>query len=155
MVDAAFDARRSAVWRRYRYTILNQRDPDPFLARYAWWVPEPLDATQLRLAADPFVGTHDFASFCRKGPQGSSMTRRVLESHWLDDGESDDGMLVYEIRANAFCWQMVRTIVGTIVDAASGKLTPGDILRIVRAGERDAARRIAPPHGLCLWEVGY
>ena len=143
------------MWRRYRYTILNQRDPDPFLSRYAWWVPEPLDATQLRLAADPFVGTHDFASFCRKGPQGSSMTRRVFESHWLDDAESDDGMLVYEIRANAFCWQMARTIVGTIVDAASGKLTPGEILRIVRAGERDAARRIAPPHGLCLWEVGY
>jgi tRNA pseudouridine38-40 synthase len=154
-VDAAFDARHSAKWRRYRYTIVNRRDPDPFLARYAWWVPEHLDLARLRLAADPFVGEHDFASFCRKGPEGSTTLRRVLESRWLDDGESDDGVLTYEIRATAFCWQMVRAIVGTIVDAASAKLRPGDILDILRANNRQAAGRLAPPQGLCLWQVGY
>ncbi len=68
-VGPDFDARRSASWRRYRYTVLNRPEPDPFLARYAWWVPQPLDLAQLRLAADPFVGEHDFASFCRKGPE--------------------------------------------------------------------------------------
>ncbi len=62
--------RRSASWRRYRYTIVNRPDPDPFLARYAWWVPEPLDVSLLRLGADPFVGEHDFAAFCRKGRGG-------------------------------------------------------------------------------------
>jgi tRNA pseudouridine38-40 synthase len=154
-VDAGFDARHSAKWRRYRYTIVNRRDPDPVLARYAWWVPERLDVSRLRLAADPFVGEHDFASFCRKGPEGSTTVRRVFESRWLDDAESEDGLLTYEIRASAFCWQMVRAIVGTIVDAAAGKLRPGDILPVLRAGNRQAAGRLAPPQGLCLWHVGY
>jgi tRNA pseudouridine38-40 synthase len=147
-----FDARRSAKWRRYQYTIVNRPDPDPFLARYSWWIPERLDLSQLRLAADPFVGEHDFASFCRKGPEGSTTRRRVLESHWLPE---DDGVLVYEVRATAFCWQMVRSVVGTIVDAGVGKIRAGDIMQILRAGSRQQAGRIAPPEGLCLMKVGY
>ena len=79
IVAPGFDARHGAQWRRYRYTIVNRRVPDPFRDRFVWWVPEPLDLRALRLAADPFVGEHDFASFCRKGPEGSSSTRRVLE----------------------------------------------------------------------------
>jgi tRNA pseudouridine38-40 synthase len=126
--------------------------PDPFRDRFTWWVPEPLDLRLLQLAADPFIGEHDFASFCRKGPPGSSTVRRVTESRWVDEG---DGVLRYEIRANAFCWQMVRSIVGTLVDAGLGKLRPGDMMAIIRAGERDAAGPLAPPRGLCLWDVGY
>ncbi len=108
---AAFDARHSARWRAYRYTIVNRPAPDPFLARTAWWVPEPLDLSLLRLGADPFLGEHDFATFCRKGPAGSTTVRRVLESQWHDLG---DGVLRYDITATAFCWQMVRSIVGTL-----------------------------------------
>jgi tRNA pseudouridine38-40 synthase len=152
-IDGGFDARRSAKWRRYRYTIVNRPEPDPFVARYAWWVPQRLDIARLRLAADPFVGEHDFASFCRKGPEGSTTVRRVLESQWFDD--DGDGVLTYEIRATAFCWQMVRAIVGTMIDAATGKLRPGDLMGVLRAGNRQAAGRVAPPHGLCLWSVGY
>jgi tRNA pseudouridine38-40 synthase len=152
-VPGAFDARRSARWRRYRYTIANRPEPDPFAARYAWWIPDPLDLAQLRLAADPFVGEHDFASFCRRGASGSTTTRRVLESHWL--APTDDGLLVYEIRATAFCWQMVRSVVGTLVEAGSGRRRPGDMLRIIRALDRQAAGKVAPPNGLCLWDVGY
>jgi len=154
-VGPEFDARRTATWRRYRYTVVNRPEPDPFLARYAWWVPQPLNLAQLRLAADPFVGEHDFASFCRKGPSGSTTVRRVLESRWLDDGDVDDGVLTFDIRGTAFCWQMVRSIVGTMIDAATGKLRPGDILGVLRAGDRQAAGQIAPPHGLTLWSVGY
>lgn len=151
-VAGDFDARRSARWRLYRYTIVNRREPDPFLSRFAWWVPEPLELSLLRLASDPFVGEHDFAAFCRRGPEGSTTTREVLESHWLSP---DDGVLRYEIRANAFCWQMVRSIVGTIVEAGAGKRTPGDVMRVMRARDRDAAGRLAPAHGLVLQEVGY
>jgi tRNA pseudouridine38-40 synthase len=152
LVDVGFDARHSARWRAYRFTVVNRAAPDPFLARYAWWVPEPLDLRVLRLAADPFLGEHDFASFCRAGPPGSSTTRRVFDSTWR---EVDDGVLRFEIRANAFCWQMVRSIVGTLVDVGAGRITPGDVLRILRARDRAAAGHVAPPHGLCLWEVGY
>jgi tRNA pseudouridine38-40 synthase len=149
---AGFDARRSARSRSYRYTIVNRDVPDPFRARTSWWVPGPLDLTLLRLGADPFLGEHDFASFCRSGPPGSTTVRRVLESRWC---EVDDGVLRYDITATAFCWQMVRSIVGTLVDVGVGKLTPGDVLGILRARDRAAAGRVAPPEGLCLWSVAY
>jgi len=152
LCDGGFDARRSARWRTYRYTIVNRPQPDPFLARFAWWVPERLELSALRLGADPFVGEHDFAAFCRKGPEGSSSTRRVFESRWT---RTDESVLRYEIRANAFCWQMVRSVVGTLVEVGAGKRRPGDVMAILRTRERSAAGQVAPPHGLCLWAVGY
>ena len=151
LVDSSFDARHSAKWRAYRYTIVNRPVPDPFLARTSWWVPEPLELSRLRLGADPFLGEHDFATFCRKR-EGTTTTRRVLESTWHDLG---DGVLRYDITATAFCWQMVRSIVGTLVDVGAGKIRPGEILRIIRACDRSEARRVGAPEGLCLWEVGY
>ena len=147
-----FDARHSARSRSYRYTIVNRDVPDPFRARTAWWLPAPLDLTLLRLGADPFLGEHDFATFCRKGPPGSTTTRRVLESCWHDLG---DGVLRYDITATAFCWQMVRSIVGTLVDVGGGKVRPGEILGLLRARDRNAVGRVGVPQGLCLWEVGY
>jgi tRNA pseudouridine38-40 synthase len=152
LVDPSFDARKSAAWRRYRYTIINRAVTDPFRDRFSWWVPDHLDLRALRLAADPFMGEHDFASFCRKGPEGSSTVRRVLQSAWVDEG---DGVLVYEICANAFCWQMVRSIVGLLVDVGVGKLRPGDVMSVLRAQDRAVASNPAPPRGLTLWEVGY
>jgi tRNA pseudouridine38-40 synthase len=152
VVDASFDARRSAKWREYRYTIVNRPVPDPFLARVAWWVPEPLDLRLLRLGADPFLGEHDFAAFCRKRAIASTTVRKVLDVRWHEEG---DGVLRFDIRATAFCWQMVRSIVGTLVDVGAGKIKPGDILRILRSSDRTTAGTIAPPLGLCLWDVGY
>lgn len=152
LVDGSFDARHGARWRAYRYTIVNRPAPDPFLARTAWWVPEALDLSLLRMGADPFLGEHDFAAFCRKGPPGSSTVRRVLESSWHDLG---DGVLRFDITATAFCWQMVRSIVGTLVDVGAGKIRPGELLGILRARDRNATGRVGAPQGLCLWEVGY
>jgi tRNA pseudouridine38-40 synthase len=152
IVDPTFDARRGARWRRYRYTILNRPVPDPFRDRFVWSLGDPLDLKALRLAADPFVGEHDFSAFGRKRPEGASMIRRVYESRWIDEGE---GVLRYEIRANAFCWQMVRAIVGTVVEAGQGKRRPGELLAILRSGDRNTAGQLAPARGLCLWEVGY
>jgi tRNA pseudouridine38-40 synthase len=152
LAPAGFDARHSARWRHYRYTLVNRPVPDPFLARYAWWVATPLELHALRLAADPFVGEHDFASFCRRAADGGSLSRRVLQSRWTDLG---DGILRYEVRANAFCWQMVRSMVGTMVEMGTGKRRPGEVLAILRAGDRNTAANPAPPEGLCLWEVGY
>lgn len=152
LADPEFDARHSARSRSYRYTIVNRPEPDAFLARHAWWVAQPLDLNALRLGVDPFIGEHDFASFCRKGPAGSTTIRNVRESRWVDLGE---GVHRYEIKATAFCWQMVRSIVGTLVDVGSGKIRPGDLRGIIGACDRETAGRVAPPHGLCLWEVEY
>jgi tRNA pseudouridine38-40 synthase len=152
-----FDARFSAQWRRYRYTILNRDVPDPFLARTAWHVPERLDLAALRLAADPLIGEHDFSSFCRapKVPSDAApatLVRRVTDVGWTGAGE---GVLRFEIRANAFCHQMVRSIVGLLVDVGRGRRRAGDVLGVLRARDRSGIGNIAPPLGLCLWEVGY
>ena len=151
-----FDARHSARARRYRYTIVNRPVPDPFLAATAWHVEDPLDLTTMRLACDPLIGEHDFTSFCRrpKVPDGVewSMVRTVLDARWHDLGE---GVLRFDIEASAFCQQMVRSIVGTLVEVGLGKKRAGDMAGIIRAEERSAAGPPAPAHGLCLWEVVY
>jgi len=152
-----FDARFSARSRTYRYTVVNRPVPDPFLARTAWHVAAPLDLELLALACDPFLGEHDFSAFCRrpKAPAGAepvSLVRRVLAARWDDLG---DGVLRFEITATAFCHQMVRSVVGTVVAAGHGQVRAGDILGILRSGHRGNAAPIAPPQGLCLWHVAY
>lgn len=154
---ADFDARFAARYRTYRYTVLNRTVPDPFLARTAWHVAPPLDLELLTLACDPFLGEHDFSAFCRRpkpDPDGqpASLVRRVLAAAWTDLG---DGVLRFEVTATAFCHQMVRSIVGTVVAAGHGQVRAGDILGILRSGDRANAAPIAPPQGLCLWHVGY
>jgi tRNA pseudouridine38-40 synthase len=152
-----FDARFSALWRRYRYTVLNAPVPNPFLARTTWHVPEPLDRAALRLAADPLVGEHDFTSFCRApkvgdGAPAATLVRRVAGAAWHD---GPDDTVRFEIRANAFCHQMVRSIVGLLVDVGRGRRHAGDVLAVLRAKDRAGVGNLAPPRGLCLWEVGY
>ena len=149
-----FDARRSAVARRYRYTVLNRPVPDPFLAATTWHVTEPLDLAVLRLACDPLIGEHDFSSFCRvpRRIPDASLVRVVYDARWHDLG---DGLLRFDIDASSFCQQMVRAIVGTMVPMGAGKQRAGEMAGILRARNRAMANRVAPARGLCLWEVVY
>ena len=157
--DPGFSARFSAVWRHYRYDVLNTPEPNPFLAATAWHVPQPLDLVVMNLATDPLIGEHDFSSFGRRPPavdrREPSMNRYVFLARWNHAGPHSPGLLRFEIRANAFCHQMVRSIVGTLVDVGKAKTSAGEMSAILRAKDRNAAGAIAPPHGLCLWEVGY
>ena len=155
-----FDARFSARWRCYRSTVLNDPAPDPFLAASTWHVDRPLNLRLLRLACDPFIGEHDFSSFCRrpKRPDGeppAPLVRRVTSAQWDDVGDVPGRLLRFEIVANAFCHQMVRAIVGTLIEVGLGRRSAGSILATLRARDRSTAGQLAPPHGLCLWEVGY
>lgn len=152
-----FDARRSARSRCYRYRILNRPVADPFLAATTWWVEEPLALAALRLAADPLIGEHDFTSFCRRpkpgaGAQPASLVRRVVGARWIDLGE---GLLRFDVEASSFCQQMVRAVVGTMVEMGTGRRCAGDMLSILAARDRARAGQLAPGHGLCLWEVRY
>lgn len=152
-----FDARFSARSRVYRYTVLNRSVPDPFLARTAWHIEDHLALRSLELACDPLIGEHDFTSFCRRPKPGASgadasLVRRVLDARWEDAG---DGILVFRIEADSFCHQMVRALVGTLADVGRGRLRAGEMASILRARDRAAAAPVAPPHGLCLWEVRY
>lgn len=153
-----FSARHDATGRRYRYLVLNRPVPDPFLARTAWWVPEPLDREAMAAAAQPLVGEHDFASFCRRpkvadGGVEPSLVRRVTGVRWTEMEPGD--VLRFEIEGSAFCHQMVRSIVGFLVAVGRGKRRPDETAAVLAAADRSAAEQPAPPHGLTLWQVDY
>ncbi len=154
-----FDARFSAQWRHYRYDVWNAPYPNPLLAARAWHVATPLDIDAMSIAAQHFVGEHDFASFCRRpkvaaGDPEPTLVRNVHAASWTV-ADPDGPLVRFEIRANAFCHQMVRSIVGTLVDVGTGKLTSDDMPAILAARDRGCAGQVAPPCGLTLWEVGY
>ncbi len=152
-----FDARRSAISRRYRYRVLNASTADPFLAATAWHVEDPLDLRAMQQATDPLLGEHDFSTFCRRPPDGGSLVRRVHDARWTtEDGRLGQGdLLRFEIEAVAFCHQMVRSVVGTLVEVGRGRRQAGDLAWILRSRDRALAASPAPPHGLCLWAVAY
>jgi tRNA pseudouridine38-40 synthase len=148
-----FDARRSALSRTYRYSLLCTPGPDPFSALTSWHVGVPLDLRAMQLACDALLGAHDFSSFChavrgRPGP----LVRRVVRAEWADLGE---GRCRFEIEASSFCHQMVRSVVGTLVEVGAGRRKAGGTTAVMAARDRAAAGPVAPPHGLCLWEVKY
>ena len=150
-VPDGFDARFSARWRRYRYTLDTGPAPDPLRRLSAWHVPWPLDPAPMDTAAAGFVGEHDFASFCRAA-EGRSTVRRVLSAGWRTAGGEE---LVFEVSATSFCHQLVRSMVAFCVDAGRGRVDPGSLPEVLAARDRNASRGAAPPHGLVLVEVGY
>jgi tRNA pseudouridine38-40 synthase len=158
--DPEFSARFSATYRQYRYHVLNAPTPVPALAATTWHVAAPLELWAMQLACDPIIGEHDFGSFCRlpkrRGDEpAASLRRRVLSAEWRAVDSDYGPLLRFEIRANAFCHQMVRSLVGTMVDIGAGKFHAGEMRSILLRRERVAAGQVAPPQGLTLWEVGY
>jgi tRNA pseudouridine38-40 synthase len=163
-VPDAFDARRSATGRSYRYLVWNAPAPDPLLHPVAWHVRDPLDLRAMEAASDVLLGTHDFRSFCRRKPGTSSdepILRRVTRAKWsLDQGPevTDIGrgrLLRFEIDANSFCHQMVRSVVGSLVEVGRGRGNAATLLDRLRAASRHRAADPAPAQGLCLVSVRY
>lgn len=150
VVDDGFDARFSATRRAYRYRVLNAPVPDPLRRHTVWHVSSPLDLERMNRAAAHVVGEHDFASFCRRA-EGRTTTRTVFEASWSLEGD----LTVFAIAARAFCHQMVRSITGFCVDAGRERVDPDTMPAVLEALDRGAARDIAPPTGLVLWEVTY
>ena len=157
--EADFHARFSARWRSYRYRILAAAVPDPFPARTTWWLPHSLDLGAMGDAAESLVGVHDFSAFCRRPrtADGStaSLVRRVLRTGWSEQTHEEGRLLTFEIVATAFCHQMVRSIVGTLVEVGRGHRRPEQVRQALGGGDRSLAGQLAPPNGLTLWEVGY
>ena len=148
-----FDARRSALSRVYRYNLLCSEWPDPLDAATTWHLGKCLDLRSMEMASDVLLGEHDFSSFChavRGNP--APLVRRVLRAEWSDLGGE---RLCFEIEAVSFCHQMVRSVVGLLVEVGLGRRKAGELMSVLAARNRSAAGPIAPPHGLCLWEVKY
>ena len=160
-----FDARRSARARRYRYLILEDQTADPLLAPVSWHVPGPLDLRAMASAADALLGEHDFRAFCRRVPgseAGSPIRRHVLDARFaeipLRPGEvgPDARLLRFDIEAMSFCHQMVRSVVGTLVEVGRGRRRASDVNWLLQSGDRSRVGGvIAPPQGLCLVGVDY
>ena len=149
--SGAFDPRRDARLRAYEYRVLNQDRRSAFDFRYAWLVPAPLDLAAMNAAARLFIGEHDFAAFRSLGSEEKTTLRRVYVSEWSRDGKR----LVYRVEASSFMRHMVRTMVGTMVEAGRGKLAPSQVTALIESRDRARAPASAPPCGLFLVEVRY
>jgi tRNA pseudouridine38-40 synthase len=148
---AEFDPRRAARSRTYRYTIVSGRPPAAMLRDRSWHVYPSLDPALLSRLAARIVGVHDFAAFRAADCESDSTEREVFVSTW----SSDDGVYTYEVTANAFLKQMVRVLVGTMVEVALGRMTEADFARLLSGGTRAAAGPTAPARGLTLVRVEY
>ncbi len=152
---ADFHARKSAVSKTYRYRISRASITSPFLARYVWHHPYPLNEHAMAAAAAMVVGKHDFTSFAaadlEKGREEGSRVRTVFTSAWRREGDE----LIYEISGAGFLHHMVRNLVGSFILVGKGTTTWFRIREILRARDRSLAGPTAPPQGLALVSVEY
>jgi tRNA pseudouridine38-40 synthase len=146
-----FDARFSARGKVYRYTIWNHFVRSPLRARRAWHVREPLDAEAMRTAAAALVGEHDFRAF-RASDCDRRTTRRIVRGIDID---RQGALLTIDVEATAFLKNMVRILVGTLVDVGRGRIVPGAVARMLETGDRAAGGMTAPACGLTLLRVIY
>jgi tRNA pseudouridine38-40 synthase len=149
---AEFDARFSALWRRYAYRVCD--DPaaaDPLGRHETLWYPRPLSIEAMNEAAQACLGEHDFAAFCRRR-EGASTVRELLRLDWARPAP---GLAVATVVADAFCHNMVRALVGALLRVGEGGRPAGWPAQVLAAAERDPGVPVVAPHGLCLEEVGY
>lgn len=173
-----FHSIATAVDKTYRYTILNRRVPSALRYKTSWWLREPLDLDLLNEASQFLIGTHDFKSFQTSGTYVETTTRTITKAFWRRIAPSDypfqtsnhlvaenefsefgnqmvADTFVFEIQGEGFLKQMVRNIVGTLVDLQMDHRRPRDMKTILEALDRRKAGNTAPPQGLFLTEVRY
>jgi tRNA pseudouridine38-40 synthase len=156
-VAADFHARHSARAKTYRYRIYRAAICPPFLARYVWHYPYPLDESAMSRAATLVEGEHDFTSFAAVDPERGrdglpvSNIRRIFASRWQRDGDE----FIYTVKGSGFLHHMVRNLVGTFILVGKKTLQVEDVTRILEAKNRSAAGATAPACGLYLVHVEY
>jgi tRNA pseudouridine38-40 synthase len=146
-----FSARFSATGRAYTYRILNREVPDPFLAATSWHYETPVAVDLMNRAAAHLRGEHDFAAFCRRAGERSTV-RRLDRAEWNDRGNR---LLGFEVVASSFCHQMVRSLVALLVEVGRGRVAPDAVPEILASRDRQRAKGAAPAHGLTLEAVFY
>ena len=152
LAPAGFDARFSAVWRRYSYRLADATAGyDPLERQRTTYVRSILDGQAMDAAASRLIGLHDFAAYC-KAREGATTIRTLLEYDWHRD---DTGVLVANVRADAFCHSMVRALVGACVAVGEGRIGIDDVVAIREARMRIPETKVLAARGLVLAEVGY
>ena len=150
-----FHAIRDAQRKTYRYEIQDGDRTDVFTRRTSWRVPCDLDVGAMRHAAQQLTGSHDFSSFESSGSERATSIRTIYHVAVQRQPYSHGGRIVIELTANGFLYNMVRAIVGTLVQVGRGALASAEITRILEAKNRKAAGVTAPPQGLFLLSVEY
>jgi tRNA pseudouridine38-40 synthase len=149
---AGFDARFSAIWRRYVYRVASDVfGPDPLRRSFVLWHPRPLDVPAMNAAAAQLLGTHDFAAFCRPR-EGATTVRTLRMLRWE---RTEDGLVIATTEADAFCHNQVRAMVGALLAVGDGRRPIEWPARVLARGVRDSAVTVVPPQGLTLEAVGY
>jgi tRNA pseudouridine38-40 synthase len=147
-----FDARFSAIWRRYEYRLADRlATRDPLQRHRTTWVSVDLDVAVMDASARTLLGLHDFAAYCKQR-DGATTIRTLQDFRWR---RADDGVLIAEVRADAFCHSMVRALVGSCVAVGEEKLGVHDLASLRDDGQRTSAFKVMPARGLTLVEVGY
>lgn len=149
-VENNFSARRDAISRKYRYTILNSSTPSPLQRRYTYFVPLALDIEAMNQACQALLGNHDFASFTAP-MKGRRTVRNIFKAQVQREGE----LVFFDTVADSFLSRQVRSMVGSLVRVGLGKLTIEEYNGIIRAKKPGLAAPVAPAHGLCLMRVNY
>ena len=146
-----FDARFSAIWRRYCYRIVDDADAvDPLTRGHVLAWPKALDLERMNEAAALLLGEHDFASFCKRR-EGATTIRSLLELSWTRTA----GVAEATVRADAFCHNMVRSLVGCMIAVGDGRHEPSWAAEVLGRRQRDPGVTVVQAHGLTLEEVGY
>jgi len=154
VAPAEFDARFSATHLRYRYRIADARaDRNPLQSRFTLWVPKELDLELMQAAAERLYGLHDFASFCK--PREGSTTIRELKEIQVQRNQADGGVIEIYLKADAFCHNMVRSIVGALIAVGEGKADADLIEQKLKQASRVGSYKVVAPNGLTLIEIGY
>jgi len=151
-VEVEFHARRSARSKVYEYRILNRTTLPAIGRQYIWYVPQKLDLDEMKKATCSLVGEHDFSAFRSVGSSIRSSVRNILRADWK---RGKGGLLRFEIEATGFLKQMVRAIVGTLVEVGRGKIDAEGFRKILESRDRRKAGPTAPARGLFLKEVKY
>ncbi|AZU59941.1 tRNA pseudouridine(38-40) synthase TruA [Neobacillus mesonae] len=152
MVNESFHARFAAVGKEYRYRLLLSKMRDPFESRYAYRYPYPLDLEAMQAASCYLVGRPlDFTSFCSAKTEVVDKVRTIETIDYVLDGD----LLTLRFVGNGFLYNMVRILVGTLLEVGSGDRKPEEMADILERQDRRFAGKTAPAHGLYLWEVFY
>ncbi|MFS8629869.1 MAG: tRNA pseudouridine(38-40) synthase TruA [Bacillales bacterium] len=150
-VPPDFHARFDAIGKEYRYFVYRGKFRDPFRRHYAYHFPYPLDVDAIREGASFLKGKHDFTSFCSAKTEVEDRVRELTEIEITEDGD----LLMFRFAGTGFLYNMVRIMVGTLLDVGAGKLKPEAIREILARKDRTCAGKTAPPQGLYLWQVFY